>query len=461
MASLLLYGCWRSSASHRLQIGLRLKQLPFRYQPVNLDRREQHSRWYRDLNPRCELPTLVVDGEPWVQSLAILEALEESFPDSGLSLLPGDRRQRRLCRELAEQVNSSLQPLLLPARLRQPTLAAAVEQQAPAVQAALQKGVIACQIAALQALHDWLAPLPGPFCLGEQPTMADVLVVPHLEAAMRLGIDLNPYRRLSDLHSHCLRLEAFQAAAPERQCDAPGQATAPAAAEGVAMATERQTLLAHKDPIPALAAYLSQTANIPIPGLESCRRRTLQAFPVVASKMTALDGCLLLRWLCHSRRVRRVLEVGVFTGSSSLALLDGLPAEGSLVALDVEPRFTALAEACWQEVGRRHQVQLLHGDARALMAELQPGFDLIYLDADNNHYSTYLELALPLLAPGGLLVFDNVLWRGRVVEPGRDPSALALDHFNRLVRQRPDLAVTVLSLSDGLALVEPVEQTAS
>lgn len=453
VANLVLYGCWRSSASHRLQIGLRLKQLAFDYVPVNLDAGEQHSSWYQQLNPRGELPTLVVDGEAWVQSLAILETLEERFPGQGSALLPTDPDRRRLCRELAQQVNSSLQPLLLPARLRQPILSAAEAEIRPQLQQALGSGVRSSQITALELLNRWLSALPGPYCLGEEPCLADVLVIPHLEAAMRLGLDLNPLRRLSDLHSHCLRQPAFQEAAPERQVDA-GRPT-----EGE-FAPARQTLLAHKDPAGLLASYLSDTANRPIPGLAACRRLTLERFGVVASKMTGLDGCLLLRWLCERQRAQRVLEVGVFTGSSSLAILDGLGPAARLVALDCEPRFTALAEECWQAIGRRHQVELRIGDACTLLKDLQPGFDLIYVDGDNNDYEAYLELGLPLLAPGGMLVFDNVLWRGRVAQPQGDASATALDRFNRSVQAQHDLKATVLSISDGLALVEPVQADA-
>jgi predicted O-methyltransferase YrrM len=178
-------------------------------------------------------------------------------------------------------------------------------------------------------------------------------------------------------------------------------------------------------------------ANTPLPGLEDCRRQTLDHFGVVASKMTALDGCLLLRWLCQSRQPRRVLEIGVFTGSSSLAILDGLAAESELIAIDCEPRFTTLAEACWQRVGRRGQVHLQLGDARAVLP--------------------HLELTLPLLSPGGLLVFDNVLWRGRVTQPADDDSAIALDQLNRRLQADPNLRSTVLSLSDGIALVERLQ----
>ncbi|EAU75215.1 glutathione S-transferase N-terminal domain-containing protein [Synechococcus sp. RS9916] len=224
MASLQLYGCWRSSASHRLQIGLRLKQLPFEYRPVSLDEKEQHCDWYRALNPRGEVPTLVVDGSPWVQTLAILETLDERFADQGVPLLPRDAEQRQLCRAVAEQVNSSLQPLLLPARLRQPILKAAAPDGAPALAKALQAGVRAHQADALNALNSWLDALPGPFCLGSEPTLADACVVAQLGAAMRLGLDLNPFQRLSELHTHCLGHEAFAASAPEQQPDAPSQA---------------------------------------------------------------------------------------------------------------------------------------------------------------------------------------------------------------------------------------------
>ena len=138
MPSLQLYGCWRSSASHRLQIALRLKQLPFQYIPVSLDQGEQHSDWYRAMNPRAEVPTLLVDGVPWVQTMAILETLEESVAGQGIPLLPSDTHKRRICRSIAEQVNSSLQPLLLPARLRKPILKANEQTSAGNLAPALQ-----------------------------------------------------------------------------------------------------------------------------------------------------------------------------------------------------------------------------------------------------------------------------------------------------------------------------------
>jgi len=104
-------------------------------------------------------------------------------------------------------------------------------------------------------------------------------------------------------------------------------------------------------------------------------------------------------------------------------------------------------------------VTLLHGDANTRMAELegQERFDLIYIDGDNGDYLHQLDLGLSLLNPGGLIVFDNVLWRGKVVDPGTDASALALDRLNRTLQQRPHLNCTVLSLSDGLALVEAIK----
>lgn len=221
MPSLELYGCWRSSASQRLQIGLRLKELPFSYTPVSLDRGEQHSDWYRAINPRAELPTLVVDGEPWVQTLAILETLDETFTDQGQPLLPSTHRERRICRAIAEQINSSLQPLLLPARLRKPIIEASDQTDATPLTAALQTGIRRHQLHALNELNTWLASFPGPFCLDSAPTMADACVIPQLDAAMRLGLDLSPFERLVALHRHCQSLEAFAVAAPDQQPDAP------------------------------------------------------------------------------------------------------------------------------------------------------------------------------------------------------------------------------------------------
>ncbi len=438
-----LYGCWRSSCSHRLQIALRLKQLPFGYRPVDLDHQEQREPWFLQLNPLGQVPVLKVDDAIWADSLVALDTLEERFGDQGVRLLPLDPAERLQVRRVVQTIGSGLQPWLLPLQIR---------ERIDLPEAAIKALRLSHQSAALQTLQQLIAPAAGLYCVGDQPTMADVVLVAHLEALLRLGLGLKDVPLLRQIHSRCLRLEAFAAAQPDRQQDAATAGAEPPKPSSPAAAIAQ--ILHYKEPDGALHRYLRETVNTPIPGLELVRQRTAAAFGEVASKVSALEVCLLLRWLAASRNCRRVLEIGVFTGSSSLALLDGLGAEGTLTAIDIDPATTRVAQQAWQELGLQARVQLLLGDALEQLPTLEPGFELIYVDGANWEYEAYLEAALPLLAPNGLLVFDNVLWRGLVIDPDpADASATGLARFNAMLRQRHDLSCCVLNLGDGLALV--------
>ena len=109
-----LYGNWRSSSSHRVHIGLRLKGIPFRYVPVDLGAREQEGDAFRAVHPGAQVPVLVVGGEVLTQSTAILEALDELFPNAGPRLMPEGALARARVREIVQLVNSGMQPFQLP-----------------------------------------------------------------------------------------------------------------------------------------------------------------------------------------------------------------------------------------------------------------------------------------------------------------------------------------------------------
>lgn len=449
LPNITLYGYWRSSCSHRLQIALRLKQLPFRYQPVDLDRQQQREPWFLNLNPLGQVPVLQVDTEIWADSLVALETLEERFPTQGQRLLPTAPDARLKVRRVVNAIGTGLQPWLLPLQIRQ-----CIDLNDEAIQALRLNH----QGAALERLQQLISSSAGLFSVGDHVSMADVLLVAHLSGLQRLGLNLEPYPLLRQIYSRCLRLPAFGDAEPRHQHDGVVAADTERAPQADLPVAALNQILHYKEPDGALRAYLSSTANPPIPGLELVRQQTVAAFGEVASKVSALEVCLLLRWLAASRRCRRVLEIGVFTGSSSLALLDGMGPAGTLSAIDIDPTTTAVAQQAWQQLGLLDRVDFRLGDALQLLPALEPGFDLIYVDGANWEYEAYLDKALPLLAPGGLLVFDNVLWRGLVIDPDpADASAAGLARFNALLRRRHDLQSCVLHMGDGLALVSPAD----
>ena len=464
LPQLVLHANWRSSSSQRVRIGLRLKQLPFREVTVDLDGREQEGEAYRRLHPIGQVPLLVADGVILGQSLAILEWLQECWPDRGAALLPADPLQRQRAREIALVVTSLIQPFQLPGATRRSLVQhLGLEADPAATQALLQRFSGAHLERTLAQLDALVAPGSGCFCVGDAPSLADCCVVPQLKAAARLGVDVNRFHHLARVYEHCRDLEAFRAplspAAPQPQA-APAQAQPAGAGEEASGAELSPAIvLRRKEPEAAVVAYLLEEANAPIAELEAVRQESCRLFAPQATKMTPVDVCLLLGWLVRSLGVKLAVEVGVFTGSSSLALAANLPPDGRLIAFDVDGETAAVAQAAWQRAALSERIELRLEDAGPGLAHLatESGIagqvDLAFIDGPNEAYAAHAEALLPLLRPGGLLVFDNTLWKGEVLRAASDdPRAQALRRLNRQLRDDPRLHSCTLSLGDGLSL---------
>ena len=155
---------------------------------------------------------------------------------------------------------------------------------------------------------------------------------------------------------------------------------------------------------------------------------------------------------------RMTLEVGVFTGYSSIAVALALPADGKIIACDVSEEWTSIARRYWVEAGVAHKIDLRLRPAvetlDALLAKGRAGsFDFAFIDADKSNYLNYYERCLELLRPGGLIAVDNVLWHGSVIDPAKqDEDTLAIRRFNLLVSEDERVWVSLLPLSDGLTL---------
>jgi predicted O-methyltransferase YrrM len=155
---------------------------------------------------------------------------------------------------------------------------------------------------------------------------------------------------------------------------------------------------------------------------------------------------------------RRTLEVGVFTGYSSLAVALALPADGSILACDISEEYTSIARRYWKEAGVDSTIDLRLKPAletlRELLAEGQRNlFDFAFIDADKGNYEGYFECALELLRPGGLIMVDNVLWSGRVAEPeNQEPDTIAIRAFNKKIYADSRVAISMVPLGDGFTL---------
>lgn len=147
---------------------------------------------------------------------------------------------------------------------------------------------------------------------------------------------------------------------------------------------------------------------------------------------------------------QRVLEIGTATGYSGLHLLRGMAGNGELVTIDVDPQRQQIARDHFRQAGVVDQVTFMLGPALDILPTLQAPFDLVFLDAIKTEYRDYLELALPLLQVGGIVLADNVLRAGRVAQDEHDEATDALREFNQYAMQHPRLTALVLPLGDGL-----------
>ena len=210
---LALHNYWRSSASHRVRIGLGLKRLPYEYVAVNIVKGEQHADAYRARNPIAQVPALEIieDGgerHTVTQSLPILEYLEERWAE--VPILPRDLYLRARARMLAEIVNSGIQP-------HQNLSTTNKVKALGGDPAAWTRGFIADGLAAFARIAEETA---GAFCVGDAPTIADCCLVPQLASARRFGVDVAHLGQLLEIEARCLALPAFADAAPDQQPDA-------------------------------------------------------------------------------------------------------------------------------------------------------------------------------------------------------------------------------------------------
>ena len=155
---------------------------------------------------------------------------------------------------------------------------------------------------------------------------------------------------------------------------------------------------------------------------------------------------------------RRCLEIGVFTGYSSLAIALALPDDGRIVACDVSEKWTSVARRYWAAAGVAHKIELRLATAmetldRLIAAGEAGTFDFAFIDADKENYVGYYERALQLLRPGGLVVADNTLWSGRVADPeNAEADTVALRHFNELLHGDSRVDLSLVPIGDGLSL---------
>src|SRR5213080_1610108 len=204
---------------------------------------------------------------------------------------------------------------------------------------------------------------------------------------------------------------------------------------------------------PSVEAYAEAHSTPPGDLFERLAAETREKSEWPQMMVGQLEGHLLAE-LVRLSRARRVLELGTFTGYSSISMALALPSEGRVVTCDVNEETTAIARRYAEEAGVADRIDYRLGPGLETIAQLDGPFDLVFIDADKPNYVNYYEATLPLLAAGGLMVVDNTLWSDRIVDPeDNDDTTRAIRELNDRVFEDSRVENVLLSVRDGMNLV--------
>ena len=204
-----------------------------------------------------------------------------------------------------------------------------------------------------------------------------------------------------------------------------------------------------------LYAYLIRSrSDVADPLLAELRAETAALGDVSVCQISDEQGTFL-SVLVAAIGARNAIEVGTFTGYSSLCIARALPAGGRLICLDQNKEWTDIARKYWVKAGLQSRIDLRLGDAIQNLQRLEPGltFDFVFIDADKTQYETYYELILPRVRTNGLLLFDNMLWGGKLGgEPIQEATGRAIDALNQKIPRDERVEAVLVSVADGILL---------
>ena len=202
-----------------------------------------------------------------------------------------------------------------------------------------------------------------------------------------------------------------------------------------------------------LHSYLLDHSTPPDEVVADLIEETRRALPDDSGMQVAPEQAAFLRILTSVMGVRRAVEVGTFTGLSSLSIARGLADGGRLTCFDISEEFTGVARRYWERAGVDDRIELRIGPAADNLRKLpaEPHLDLVFIDADKSGYPTYWNELVPRVRPNGLLLVDNTLWSGRVLDPQGRADREIVD-FNRLAGGDERVDLVVLPIADGLTV---------
>ncbi len=192
------------------------------------------------------------------------------------------------------------------------------------------------------------------------------------------------------------------------------------------------------------------------PILEELRHQT-EKMPEANMQILPLQG-QFMAFLLKLINAHNVLEIGTYTGYSSLSMAQALPADGKLITCDVNSEWTKIAKKYWEKANVIHKIDLRLAPALETLKYLKAEkklFDFIFIDADKVNYSAYYEDCLTLIKPNGIITIDNVLWEGKVADESyQDPATLEIRKLNHHIFQDSRVEISLVPIADGLTLIK-------
>ena len=200
-----------------------------------------------------------------------------------------------------------------------------------------------------------------------------------------------------------------------------------------------------------LFSYCESHTSLPVPELAELERET----HLLTLSPQMLSGRLqgqLLAIISVLKQPEVALEIGTFTGYAAICLAKGLPKDGILHTIEINPELGHISRKYFKKTGLGHKIRQHIGDAREVIPTLGAMFDLVFIDAAKFDYSFYYDLVFEKINPGGLILADNVLWGGKIQSKATDPDTLAMDAFNRRIHEDERVENLMLPIRDGILI---------
>ena len=208
-------------------------------------------------------------------------------------------------------------------------------------------------------------------------------------------------------------------------------------------ASIEEYVLSHIDKEPEVLSWLTRETHL----------RTL--------KPRMLSGHLqgrMLKMFCSMMSAKRILEIGTFTGYSAICMAEALPEDGELHTLEINDEMEDFLQEVFLKSGMSDRIHLHIGDASAIIPGLDGLFDVVFMDGNKRHYSEYFDVVFPKLRLGGLLIADNTLWDGHVLEDSKDAQTVGIQKFNDKVFSDERVERVIVPVRDGMTLIRKIKQ---